>query len=73
MSAGVSLGLMIWLAWTTVCSSTRISQLRLAVYGHWMEIRIPASAASVSTPVASNVRPGNIVGLALLTWTSLIR
>jgi hypothetical protein len=45
----------------------------LAEYGHWIEIRIPASLGSVSTPVVSNVRPGSIVGLALLTWASLIR
>ena len=50
-------GAMNWLACTVTWSSTRISQCRLAEYGHWIEIRIPASAGSVSTPVVSNVRP----------------
>ena len=32
-----------WSAWATIWSSTRISQCRLAEYGHWIDSSIPAS------------------------------
>ena len=55
-----------------IWSLTRISQCRLAEYGHWMVTCMPAFCVCVTTPVVSKVRPGTIVGAAVFTWSSAI-
>src|SRR5690606_20621603 len=67
-SARVSRGATNWSARATVCSSTRISQCRFAEYGQSTDTVMPADSGSDSTPVASKVRPGSMVGSAVLTF-----
>ena len=56
-------------AFATSASSTRISQVRFAEYGHSIDTRMFACFEAASTVLASNMRPGTIVGLAVCVWS----
>jgi hypothetical protein len=56
-------------AFATSASSTSISQVRFAEYGHSIDTRMFACFEEASTVLASNVRPGTIVGFAVWVWS----